>query len=183
MQPNRHHSVRRRAFTLVEVVTTLVVISILASAAVIPAVSMVSRTRLASATDEIARQLSTARSLALSTGDSHGLLLLESTEAFLCVRIQADNAPPTAAIDPLGIPYAYIIIPARYPGVTITSITSGDGSSGDATLWFAHDGTPELRNAAGLRLGSFTHDAVITLSNNATITLRRGTGLIERSMP
>lgn len=172
-----------RAFTLVEVVTTLVIISILASAAVVPAMSMVSRTRLAAATDEVARQLSTARSAALATADSHGILFLESSGSLLAVRIEATNAPPSPAIDALGAPASYISIPASYPGITITSITSGDGSSGDTTLWFAHDGTPERRDAAGTRLGPFTHDAVITLSNNATITLRRGTGLIERSMP
>lgn len=165
------------AFTLVELMTVVVIVGILAATA-IPAFGTLSSSRRAAAGKEVARLLLVARSCALASGRPTGLKF-DAGSALTLVNIPTTGAAPTAMVDPMGQPEATVALPGLFDGVNVLSVVLGDSTSGNVTLWFAYDGTPQTRTSGGVLGSTWASDATITLTGGGTLTVRRGSGLIE----
>ncbi len=171
----------RAAFTLVEVVVVITLLGILAVAAR-PALSTLDATRAGGATQEVSRRLAMARAAAVGSGTSVGLSLTPATGVLQTVRIPAGGGAPAAQTDPLGQPDPGAALGALFPSAQITGVTGFTGVSGAATLWFAFDGTPEVRSSGGVLLGPPTQDARVDVrcgASTGVVWVRRVSGLIE----
>ncbi len=157
--------------------TVVLIVGILAATA-IPAFGTLSSSRRAAAAKEVARFLLVARSCALASGRPTGVKF-DAGSALTIVNIPTPGAPPGAMIDPLGQPEPTIALPGLFNGVNVESVVLGDSTSGNVTLWFAYDGTPQTRTSSGTLGSAWVKDATITFTGNATLTVRRGSGLIE----
>jgi len=175
------HLHRLAGFTLVELAVVIVVMAIIAATA-IPSFSVAAEARGVAATREVERRLVHARARAGATGEPTGLRI-DSSSSVTLVRIAASGASPTAAPSPTGEAGAAWLISSSFPGVLISKVIGGDGSSATSqTIWFGFDGAPELRSSSGTLVGPFTQDASITLSGPGAGTIRilRGSGVVER---
>ncbi len=166
-----------RAFTLVELVTVVVIVGILAASA-IPAFGTLSSSRQAAAGKEVARLLLVARSCAVASGRPTGVKF-DTGSAITIVNIPTTGAAPAAMTDPLGQPEPTVSLPGLFNGVKIVSVVLGDSTAGNVTLWFAYDGTPQTRTSGGTLGSAWTKDATIALTGGGTLTVRKGSGLIE----
>lgn len=166
-----------RAFTLIELILSITVISILAASAA-PALRTLSATREGAAAGELRRLLQTARSTAVSSGRPAGLACAQdSTLARLTIENPDD--PPTTLASPLGEPFETFSLPSLFPEVRITQARSGLGDIGSVTFWFAEDGTPHSRTPNGAERPAWTTDGAITLTGGTQIFIRRVSGAIE----
>ncbi len=162
---------------MIELVTVIVVIGVLAAAAA-PAFRTLSASREAAAAGELRRQLQVARSTAIATGKPTGLTCTTSS-TITPVQIESPGTNPVALRNPLGERHAEVSIPGLYTGVTITAIRSGSGESGSMTIWFGFDGTPQSRTSGGAAASAWASDGQITLSGGTVVSIRRVTGVIE----
>ncbi len=167
-----------RAFSLVELVMVIGLLSLI-SATAIPTLSWMADARAGALRDECARQLRLARASALATGMPHGVSFDLGAGTLTLVRIESSGASPGPALGPTGSPVEPVRLGSRYGSQGVASVINGDGTSGDAVLWFGFKGTPEVRNASGVVSAPFAQDAVVTVSGGATIVVRRVTGAIE----
>lgn len=170
-------SIRRRAFTILELVVVIVVMAILAGS-VIPAISSMEDARGAAAAQEVQRRLQFCRQNALAVGEATGLRITMGTGEFEMLS-KRPGGIAQASRDPLGQLSEPWYLPRAFPGVSIASIVHSDGSTGSGTIWFSFEGEPQTRDADGESPVSASQDAVITLSNGLTIAVRRLTGLVE----
>jgi type II secretory pathway pseudopilin PulG len=168
---------RHPGFSLVELLAIIVVLAILAATAV-PALARIDSIRHSAARDEIARQLALARSSALATGDPYGVRFDTTAHTIALLRIPK-NAAPEPAPDATGQPRQPLLLDAHYPGTQIISYVSGSGVPSSVTVWFGYSAVPETRDSSGNNPVPFTQDAVITVTDGLTITVRRETGAIE----
>ena len=168
---------RRRGFSLIELVAVIVILSALAVSAA-PAIRSVGSAREGSLARHLERFIGLARAHATATGEPTGLVYDSGAGAFRLRRIASDGAAPTAVPGPLGAVYADLSLSVEYPGVTVTAFTTGDGDAAHSAIWFSFDGTPEIRDAAGVYLSNFTQDAVITTTGAHTVTVRMSSGAI-----
>lgn len=152
------------------------VISVLA----IPSLSGMSDMRRAAAADDVERRLLLARSTAMASGASCGLAVNPTTDFVQLFSMPVSGNVPVAASLPTGEPDPGVRLATLYPGADITAITGGGGATGAQTLWFASNGTPELRAANGSRIGGWSGDATIQFAGGARISVLRVTGAIRR---
>jgi len=171
-------SSRLRAFTLIEAMVVVIVMSIIA-VTVMPALGNLEEARRGAAADEMARLLRHARSLAMASGEPTGVAIDLTAETAQVVRIVSTGAAPTPATDALGQPERPVVFPDLYSQVELISIVHGDGSGASGTVWFRFDGVPQLRTPAGVVVGPFTQDAVVELTGARIVTVHMGTGLVE----
>jgi prepilin-type N-terminal cleavage/methylation domain-containing protein len=169
---------RRRGFSLIELIAVIVILSALAVSAA-PAIRSVGTAREGSMSRHLVRLVGIARAHASATGQPTGLIYDSGAGSFLLRRIATDSAAPTPVPNPLGVSYPDLILAVEYPAVTVTGFTTGDGDPLHSAIWFSFDGTPEIRDAAGVLVSSFTQDAVITTSGAKAVTIRMTTGTIE----
>ncbi len=169
---------RSRAFTLVEAMIVVILMSIIA-ATVVPALGNLDEARRGAATDEVVRLLTHARALAMASGRPGGVAFDLASGSAQVVAITSSGGAPEAAADALGQPERPVLLSDLYSGVELVSIIHGDGSTASGTVWFRFDGIPQLRDAGGTLVGPFSQDAVIELSGSRTVTVRMGTGLVE----
>ncbi|MFM9957162.1 MAG: Tfp pilus assembly protein FimT/FimU [Phycisphaerales bacterium] len=169
----------RHAFSLVELIAVMAILGVL-SLASIPAVGAMSESRRRGAGAEIERRLMLARAWAASTGQPAGLRVTTSTGQLELLRIAAPGAAPTALPGSTGESDAgsSVLISQLYTGTSIASMSVTP--SGDSAVWFAYDGTPQVRTSAGVLVGDLSTDATITVQSGPTITVRVLTGLVER---
>lgn len=167
----------RSAFTILELVVVMVIMAIMAGS-VIPALSSMDDARGAAAAQEVQRRLQFCRQSALAVGEATGLRITLSTGEFEMLS-KRPGGVAQAARDPLGQLAAAWYLPRAFRGVSISSFTHTDGSTGDGTIWFSFEGEPQTRDANGDSPVAASQDAVITLSNGRTITVRRLSGLVE----
>jgi hypothetical protein len=162
---------------------SMVIIMIaLLSVGAIPALSTLGETRRAAAAQEFERLLLTARAQAMATGRAWGVEYASGPPRVRIVRIPTTGAMPEAAPASGTGPMPWMSLSAAYPGVDVQGLDRGDGASvSSGTIWFDNSGLPALRAANGTRQGPATRDAIITLRGGATVRVRQGTGLVERS--
>lgn len=147
---------------------------------VVPAFNSLTGTRQAAAGEDVERRLVSARSRAVSEGRPMGVLIDPVANSVRFYTIAAAGAAPTVLNMLDGQPDPGLDLGVAYPGADITAVVGGDGAAGAATLWFGYDGSPELRDAAGVLTGPWTSDATISLAGGNTITVRRTTGMVVR---
>ena len=157
------HPTSRSAFTFVEVMIVVVIIGILA-AIVVP---------------QFGGMTSDAR--AVSEGRPHAVLVDLNAQTLTPYEITTTGAAPSTSQAADGRDLDALILAATYPGVTVKTLQAGDGSYPSAAyIWFGVDGTPQLRNTAGTLVSNCSHDAVLTLEDDSTISVIRYSGAIER---
>jgi prepilin-type N-terminal cleavage/methylation domain-containing protein len=173
---------RRPGFTMVEVVAVAVILAILA-VSVIPAFSTIESVRRSAAADEVARRFIVARAHATATGEPAGLRVSVGEGAIDIIRIPHGGSLPGAVTGPLGEDRGTLVLPARFPGVTVESVTRGDGGFGTGTIWFGHDGTPRIRDADFADAGAAGEDSLVELTGGERVRVRRLSGSVERESP
>ncbi len=166
----------RRALTLLEVVVTVVVLAIVAGAMVGPSSRAIAQTRLAGAEEEIFTTILTARSRAITTGRSHGVSIVTAPSPSVTPVVLSGTSIVTRSdpLDPAPGAGRYNLN-TRYPGL---GLSLGSGTS--TVVWFASDGTPELRGTNGLRTGAATSDTTIRITGGSAIVIRALSGLVEK---
>jgi prepilin-type N-terminal cleavage/methylation domain-containing protein len=168
-----------RGFTLAELLAVMAIIAVLAASAA-PAVRAVSDARAAGLAREVARLLALARAHAVATGQPTGLLY-DSGEATLALRrIAPGGSAPTTIVGALGESAEDVRIEGQFAGAAVTSFVTGDGVGSHTAVWFTYRGEPEVRDSSGASLGPFTQDAVLTVTGDRAVTVRRSTGAVER---
>jgi prepilin-type N-terminal cleavage/methylation domain-containing protein len=170
---------QRRAFTLLEMGIVIVVIAIV-SVTVMPAWNSLTGTRQAAAGEEVERRLVMARSLAVSEGHPVGVRIDPAADTVQFWTITTTGAAPTVMTMFDGMADPLVDLAKTYPAADVTAVVDGAGASGAATLWFGYDGSPEERSAVGALVGSWSTDAVVTLAGGSVVTVRKGTGMVQR---
>lgn len=179
MPPRAPARTRRRAFTILELMVVVLLMSILA-VSVLPALGSLDEARLGAAVDEVERTLVHARSLAMASGEPTGVEFDLTAQTVTLVRIVSAGTPPEPALDALSQPVTPLRLPVTFPRVELISLTNGDGSSGSGTVWFRFDGAPEVRASNGSLVGPFSQDALVTLTGARSVAVRMGAGLVEQ---
>lgn len=174
-----HSRARTRGFTLLELSIVIICAGVLVAAVVIPASASVGDARRIGAANEVHRRLVAARSAAMAGGEPAGLAIDPGAGTLTPIRLDGTSLAVSTRHDIFGQVEGPFRIGEAFEGVAITALVNGAGVSGAAAIWFGIDGTPEVRDAAGVRTGPFTHDAAVTLTGGRTVTVRRLSGLVE----
>lgn len=168
---------RRHAFSLVELLVVVMLMGILA-AAVAPAMSSIQLMRSGAARDDAVRLLELARARALATGMPTGLAV-DLSDSSLSLVTLTDHGAVEGVIDPLTEQGHSVVIPAVYGGVTLASMTNGDGVSGSGVIWFNYEAVPQTRASDGALVASNSDDATIRLSSSESIVVHAYSGFVE----
>jgi len=155
---------RPTGFSLVELMVVVVIMGIL-SASVIPAMSSVRLMREGAARDDVVRYLNFARARAMASGVEHGVQIDLANSSMTLVSIDSLGAIQTD-IDPLTGLTRTVSIADLYAGVSITSMTNGDGAGGSGTIWYDFESNP-------MTYDSFSSSFIVN-ALSATITLSSG---------
>lgn len=173
----RHRPAHPRAFTLIELVTVLTLMGIVAASA-LPALSTLNSTRLGAAGAEIKRTLQRARSTAAASGRPTGVRISSSSNLTM-VQIPTVGAGVSTLTSLFGTPEPVISLPNRFSGARLSRSALGSGETGDVTFWFRFDGTPQSRSNTGVLGATWTADGSVEVNGGPRITVRRVTGAIE----
>jgi MSHA pilin protein MshC len=164
---------RLGGFSLVELVTVLVIIGILAAVAV-PAVASFSGSRSAVAAQRIARDLSFARHLATSSGRRTWAVFSVPANSFAVLAEPTGSPGRVNAItcsDPgTGLPLTCTLNADPFAGVSLVSVSFDSGSE----VGFDWLGRP--LDSAGAQLSA---PGVVSLSGGQTVTIAPGSGRIS----
>ncbi|GAB4548462.1 MAG: hypothetical protein Tsb0013_09060 [Phycisphaerales bacterium] len=158
----------KRGFTLVELASVMVVVSILAITAA-PVLSRVADTRREALAGEVERVLALARSRALTTGLPAGVRVDVGSQT-LGLLEKPEGSSPRAFME------AYVV-PQRISGVTISSFINEERTD---SVWFAPDATPHARSDAGVFLADLTVEATISIEGGPTVRIEPNSGRITR---
>lgn len=161
-----------------ELTVVAIVMGILA-VSVVPALQSLTDARAAGARQELVRRLTEARDRAGGTATATGLELTLKTNTARLVTVSPTDGSVIPAADALGNPSAAWAMSAAFPGVSMSSVTLGDGSIGGGTVWFGADGTPGGTKPKDTPGSVWKTDTQIELSTGSSVLVRRGTGLIE----
>lgn len=160
----------RRAFTLIELVAVMIVVSVLAASAA-PVLSRVSETRREAFAQEIERLLSLARSRAMETSLAAGVRFNVDDQTIELVEIPQAGGAPRAFTE------TYIIA-SRITGVEMAQLTVAGNTR---TIWFEPDATPHTRNeTSGAFIEFLDENASVTVQGGATIIVEPNSGRITR---
>lgn len=161
----------------------VVVLGVLAGV-VMPGLGAIDYHRGKASVDEVKRLLRTARATALASGSPCGVRFRTTgTDRIDLVRKDPISGAVLPLLTPLGVASGTIYLEDGYPGVTITALENGDGSTtDDETIWFAFDGTPHTRDSSGVFVADNTAVCRVTIawsSTSETVTVTPATGYIE----
>lgn len=164
-------SSRRRAFTLVELVTVIVIAAVLASVA-IPAVGSFTAARSSAAAHRVARDLTFARHRALSSG-CRTWAVFHTGAGTLSILSEPVGSPGrfnaiTLTDAGTGRPMVCALSSAEFGGVSIVSV-SFDGAAEVGFDWL---GRP-LNNTGSL----LAAQGLVTLSSGKSVAVQPETGL------
>ncbi|MEM1424681.1 MAG: prepilin-type N-terminal cleavage/methylation domain-containing protein [Planctomycetota bacterium] len=157
-----------RGFTLIELASVMVVVSIMAIAAA-PVLSRVSETRRDALAGEVERMLSLARSRALASGVPAGVRFDTDAQTLEMLERRGDDAP-RAFME------AYRVA-ERLSGVRLVGFENEERTD---SVWFMPDATPHARTDAGAWLVAITEPAVVTLERGVTVRVEPNSGRIVR---
>lgn len=164
-----------RAFTLIEIIVVMIVISIMAVVA-LPSFSNVGSSRAGVAARMIARDLTYARERAIATGTRIWVVFSASTNSYSVLSenpASPGRAGASTMTDPNGSGKSYIqyLNTGDYAGVTFTGITFDAGTE----VGFDWVGKPYNSTSAALSAAG-----TITLSAGGyTVTVQPSTGLAK----
>lgn len=164
-------------FTLVELMVVVVLMGIVA-VSVIPAMHNVRDMRSGAARDDIARMLNIAKARAMASGQPKGLLVDLEASSLSIVGIDADGAYAIES-DPLTGRERAIDFAASHPGVTINTMTNGDGASGTGIVWFDYEATPHTRDSGGGFVAINAEPVEITTGAGLRVLVNAHSGLVE----
>ena len=157
-----------RGFTLIELASVMVVVSIMAIAAA-PVLSRVSDTRRNAIAGEVERMLSLARSRALSSGIPAGVRFDTVAQTLEMLERRGDDAP-RAFMETYRVA-------ERLSGVRLASI---ENQANTDSVWFMPDATPHTRSGAGAMIDSLTEEAVVTIEGGIAVRVEPNSGRILR---
>ncbi len=170
----QHAQAVRRGATLIEVLTVVVIMGILAMSAT-PALSIASEATQAAAVSETRRLLEYTRAHAIATGVPSGFIVDPSTQQIELVTL-ADGAV-VPVMTSLGELRPAVNLADRFSGATITSISGP--LAGSESLWFDFDGLPHRRDRAGRHLGVLDASVVYRFDTGGEVTVAPIGGLIR----
>lgn len=168
-----------RAFTLLEVMVVVVIMGIV-SFTVVPSLSLVADANALAAAREIERLHVLARSTATATGQPAAAVPDLTAGSITLWTFEPGEPSPSRALDALGRSNEPVSLPARFGGTTLATIAGGVSHAAGERLWFAYDGTPEVRDSDGTRLRALDADATYTTSTGQVVVVRSVSGLVER---
>lgn len=169
---------RNRAFTLVELMVVVVMVSLLA-AVVTPGLSAVRDTQQGAGTDEIRRLLRTAQQLARASGRPHGVWIDAQSEQVRMMQYESEGSV-SPAFDSIGSEYPVRSMLKDFAGLEILDIDPGDGDAvSEAVLWFDFRGRPQTRDADGSGAESVTTEPTLRFPGFDPIVVDRVTGVLQ----
>ena len=169
---------RNRAFTLVELMVVVVMVSLLA-AVVTPGLSAVRGTQQGAGTDEVRRMLRTAQQLARASGRPHGVWVDAANERVRTMQLQADGTVGPA-LDGLGGDTPVRDLLKDFAGLDLGDVDPGDGDAvSEGVVWFDYRGRPETRNADGSNAQPATVEPTIAFVDFDPIVVDRVTGVLR----
>jgi len=172
------NAVRNRAFTLVELMVVIVMVSLLA-AVVSPGLTAVRETQRAAGTDEVRRMLRTAQQLARASGRPHGLWVDAANERVRMLQILADGTVGPA-VDGLGGETPVRALLNDFAGLKLNDADPGSGVAlSETVLWFDYLGRPETRDADGSNAQPATAEPVLSFVGFGPIVVDRVTGVLR----
>ena len=179
---HRIRTTRRNAFTILELLAAITILSIIAVTA-IPAWSHASEARIASVADRVEIAAIQARSCAINSGVPHGLQI--GATSIQSVYLPNPAGAPIATQDSMNQATPAITFAEEQPGA-LKSCVAGDGTTTfPFTIWFSHDGVPQLRNSSGVLISNATSDVIINVGSvddntiRSSIRIRKISGEIE----
>lgn len=179
-RPQPTTRVRSAGFTLIEALTVVVIMAILAATA-IPGIRAMDAQRFDAAAEQVRATLRIARAEADAISLPVGVAINRTDATLTRVLYDPEAEAIETAPGPLGTANTTRYLREIDANLAITTLTNGDGSDeAQTTVWFRHDGRPHVR--AGAVGTDFTEDAVIVLASNgetAEIRVRHYTGAIE----
>lgn len=167
----------RSGFTLVEVLTVVVVLAILA-AAVAPGFGSM-RARSGDAAEESIRgMLHAARATASASGTPTGVEIDTTLARVRLVQYLDGAVSPAPGV--LGVARKPVWISRDFAGTSIVAITLTDGSApASGVLWFGFDGMPQLRDEDGSLVGLAASEGIIDLGDGREIRVDPVTGVLR----
>ena len=160
-----------------ELMVVIMLMGILA-ASVIPAMDNVRVMREGAARDDIARLLEITKARAMASGEPKGLHV-DITEFTLGI-VELNSAGSLELMnDPLTGADRTLNISTTYPGVEITDMMNGDGTSGTGIVWFDFESTPHTRDTSGVFVALNNDPVEISLSSGQRVVVHAYSGMVE----
>lgn len=177
----RHSDREPRGFTLIELVSVLVLVSIL-SVTAIPAISRLNDARNAALLNECDRMIRFAQSHANSTGTPTGTVfdLDQQTVSLLSL---GGSSVAVSPIHRAGTGQAITLaVAAAFPGAALDAAgeDSAPQASGAVALWFDYDGSPQLRDADGQLRADLEDEFIVRVTSGPELRVLPTTGAIQR---
>lgn len=169
---------RRRAYTIFELLIVVVILGIVGASAV-PVLSQSAEATRAASKDEVVRYFEYARSRAMSAGAPVGVRVNISQATLEIIAINDIGVIETIT-DQISSGSMEANLASDYAGAAIQSFVNGDGSQGNGTVWFDYQGVPHIRDDSSGSFDSLSaQSATLTLSTGVSIGVHAQTGFVE----
>ncbi len=175
----------RRAFSLVELVAVMVIMSVLAAGSV-TVLGGVSRMRAGGLADEVGRRLDFARTHAMATGGYTGMQFDLAAQELTLITEPLEGGAVATVEDVTGDMAPTLHANRVFDGAEVTRLVQGIDDPDARAIWFDPDGMPRAGNAVGafkLAGGVFTRDATVSVEAGGEafeVRVRMVSGLVER---